>query len=245
MPRKKMTEAEKKAWGAKMKAARAKKRVLPKESVETHAAYSRFESEDVAELKRQIDELKKAMGQQLQTPVLTSRGLLGTQEKYPIDPKYYPDPRDKLSSEPRLEREAFKHRYELKYEVTVSSYETVDGRRIKEPKFNLDLIGIVVDDDGEDTGKRYIARKAVFHEDPDAALIMAREQGVVVDESREKEFLDEMRYLRMRDWLFDIFWPKPPKPQEGFREEVIGNRLVTVYSVNSEESQTMPFDKLK
>jgi hypothetical protein len=83
---------------------------------------------------------------------------------------------------------------------------------MREPKFTIQLNRIVLNDQGEQTNKRYIARRLIFHEDPQAALVVARENNLAVDENNQKEFLDEMRYLRVKDWLFDVFWPKPAQP---------------------------------
>lgn len=228
MPKKNMTPAERKAWGAKMRAAREAK----KEEVHPSPAHE----PTVAELMAQLNELKSKLDfSQPAQQQITSQGFVGTTEKYKVDPKYYPDPRDRIAKEDRLEREAFRHNYELEWDVKVSQYETQDGRRFREPKFELNLVGIQKDDQGNDTGKRFYVRKSVYHEDPDAALVIARENGIPVDESREKEFLDEMRYLRFRDWVFDYFWPKPATQPKGTREEVIGNRLVPVFEKSDQE----------
>ncbi len=91
----------------------------------------------------------------------------------------------------------------------------------------------ILDDNGVVT-KRYRARRLVFHEDPQAAMTIAKDNNILIEAEDEKTFLNEMRYLRCRDWLFDIFWPKPAQDREKTREEVIGNVLVEVVTVNSE-----------
>jgi hypothetical protein len=138
---------------------------------------------------------------------------------------------------------AFNLNYEMDYSVAVSQYEN-KGINYKEPKFQIKLNRVVLDDQGEATPKRYIARQLVFHEDPQAALVIARDNGVEVDKSDEKHFLDEMRYLRVRDWLFDIFWPKPTQASEKIKEEVIGGRLVQVFTKNSEDTAKIDYDKI-
>lgn len=173
-------------------------------------------------------------------------GLVGTFEKYVVDPNYYPDPRERLTKEPKLARFAFPINYEFDWEVTTTSYQTLDGVNTKEPRFNLNLIRIVMDEDtGLPTNGRYIVRKLIFHEDPQAALVIARESGLEVDPTNQREFLSEMQYLRMRDWLLDIFYPKPSNVKTKKREMVIGGKLVEYFEVNSEESETMPFNQLK
>jgi hypothetical protein len=56
-----------------------------------------------------------------------------------------------------------------------------------------------------------------------------------------------MRYLRMRDWLMEAFYPPKPQVVQGRHEEVIGNRVVEVFTVNQEVGNgtpTMPFSSL-
>ena len=170
--------------------------------------------------------------------------LIGEWEKYLVDPSNYPDPTPRLKAEPRLRPIAFEFNYEMEYEVGVSSYQTKTGKNIREPKFQITLNRVVLDDQGQPTNKRYIARRMVFHEDPQAALVIARDNGLTVDKSDEKLFLNEMRYLRVRDWLFDIFWPKPVQEKDKIRDEVIGGTVVQVFTKNSVEPGNIPFDQL-
>jgi hypothetical protein len=65
-----------------------------------------------------------------------------------------------------------------------------------------------------------------------------------VDENNQKEFLDEMRYLRVKDWLFDVFWPRPAQPQEQIREEVIAGTIFQTFEKSSVEADGIDFDKL-
>jgi hypothetical protein len=176
----------------------------------------------------------------------TNRGLVGTHEKYSTNLDIYPDPRKRLTHEDKLARFAFPMNYELEWETGITSYETIDGIRQKEPKFTLKLNRIILDEDtGEDTNRRYTICQAIFFEDPEAAIQVALEKGLEVDESNEKVFLDEMRYLRMRDWLFEAFYPPKPQQKINKHETVIDNRIVEVFEINSENSEKLPFDSLK
>lgn len=173
-------------------------------------------------------------------------GLVGSVEKYIVDPKNYPDPSQRLLDEQRLQRFAVKDNYELNYEVSTTSYQTKDGINMKEPRFKLELIRIIYDEDtGERTTGRYVVCRAFFHEDPQAAIVVARDNGIEVDESNEKAFLDEMRYYRMRDWLMEAFYPPKVQVTKNKREMVVGNKLVEYFEVNSEDSETIPFGQLK
>lgn len=178
-------------------------------------------------------------------PQVANGKLTGTVEKYSLDSKRYADPTARLSAEQRLQRFAFPINYELQFEITQTSYTTIDNVRQIEPKFTLKLIKKIIDEyTGDDTNGRYVITSMVFFEDPETAIIMARENGIEVDDSNEAAFLDEMRYLRMRDWLIDAFYPKPPKATAQ-QEKVIDNRVVSFYEVNNESGDVkIPFDQM-
>jgi hypothetical protein len=53
-----------------------------------------------------------------------------------------------------------------------------------------------------------------------------------------------MRYLRVRDWLFDVFWPKPASSQGAILEEVIGGSLVQISTRSSVDASSPDFDAL-
>lgn len=252
MPKKDWTPEERAAFAAKMKAGREKAKTV---EIET-------KPEEIAD-EQGLDELRSQMREVLETNALLKAALLGNQkaqggqigfdrgkmvgevDKYLIDPANYPDPTPRLKQEKRLLAVNFLYNYELDYDVSVSSYETKTGINMREPKFTIQLNRIVINDQGEQTNKRYIARRLIFHEDPQAALIVARENNLQVDEDNQKAFLNEMRYIRVRDWLFDIFWPKPAQAKDNIHEEVIGGTIVQVFTKNSDEAEGIDFDKLK
>jgi len=194
----------------------------------------------------QMQNPQEATNQQRQGITVSGGGrLLGEVEKYLVDPDNYPDPTPRLRKEPRLQPLAFDYNYELVYEVSVTTYETKTGVNTKEPRFTITMNKIVLDDQGEQTDKRYVARSIMFHEDPQAALVMARQNNIEVDKTNEKAFLDEMRYLRVRDWLFSIFWgEKPADSNKVLSEVVIGGQLVQMFTKSSAESSSIDFDKI-
>lgn len=270
MPKREWTDEERKAFADKMRAARRQKSVTEqpvKQTAPPATDSPKVPEEDPVERvqdEQGLDELKRQMKEIQETNALLKAALLGnTQaqkntigvgkdnkltgevEKYLLDPVNYPDPTPRLRKEPRLQPLAFDYNYELDYSVATSSYETKTGVNMIEPKFHVTLNRIVLDDQGEQTNKRYIARKLVFHEDPQAALVIARDNGIEVDKTDEKAFLNEMRYLRVRDWLFDIFWPKPASDIDKIKEEVIGGTLVQVFTKSSVDPSGIDFDKLK
>lgn len=181
--------------------------------------------------------------------------LVGEVDKYLIDSENYPDPTPRLAAEPRLQSIAFSHNYELDYEFRVRSYETKTGLNMREPEFTVTLNRIVLDGQGNRVKivnpqngkleeKRYRAKRLMFHEDPQAALVIARENNLDVDKSDEQVFLNEMRYYRVRDWLFGVFWPVSAQARAEVQEEAIGGTIVQVFTKSSVEPSQVDFDKL-
>lgn len=199
------------------------------------------------DLRAMVMELQAAqIRNQGAAPSYTQTGAsIGSREKYNTDPNYYPDPREKLALEPRLAPFAFSLNYELDWNVSLSEYTTMDNVRTKEPKFTLKLVRIIRDEfSGEATNGRYDVCQLILHEDEDAAIVVARENGLEVDEDNPREFLDDMRYLRMRNWLIEAFYPPPPTETNKKREMVIDGKIVQYFEVNSENSAAIDFKQL-
>lgn len=269
MPKNSMTPEERKAWGAKMKAAREAKKAekvmdtvlaaeaagdLNPEPVEVSppddSVQEAAKDGDIQALLKRIEELEKQRFFQQAPPVqqgaqVTQGGVVGTTTKY-NNPKSYPDPREKLFDEPKLKIQGFNRDWwDLEWAVTAFRYQTKDGLWFSEPKFDLQLIRIVADEEGMPSSKRYVLHKVTLFEDPDAAMQVANMYGVDVPESLEQAFLDEMRYLRIRDWVLESFYPpKPTQERMNKTETVIGNRLVEVFEANSASPVDVPFNSL-
>ena len=177
---------------------------------------------------------------------VTPTGVVGTTTKYSVDPKAYQDPTGRIADEPKLQRFAFRHNYELTWTITSWAYDTKDNLRYAEPKFDVELRRIMLNKDGEPTSKRFVIRRATFFWDPIAALAIAREQGYELPEQAEKPFLEEMMYLRVRDWVMEAFYPPQiTETKRDKKEMVIDNRLVEVFEISSADSQTIPFEQLE
>lgn len=269
MPKQAWTEEERKAFGEKMRKIREDKAVA-KEKAEAdnqepvepeHQAEPELAGEaTVSELAKQVLELKAQLERIAtaqttpgpayvqQTPQMDPRGkLTGTFEKYIVDPKHYPDPTAQLAKEPKLARFAFDVNYELGWEVTRTQYQTQDGINTVEPRFTVELIKVIIDEEsGEPTTGRYVLRSMVLHEDPQAALTVARDNNVDPESfGGDWPFLDAMRYLRIRDWLLEAFYPPRNTGKKGRKEAVIGNRLVQLYEVSSLDPVAVDFGAKK
>lgn len=272
MVKKKRTQAQIEADKARMAKVRSnrKKNVVipppgetPKEPDIQPPVTDKQDRPDFTAMQKQLDEVMET-NLLLKAAILNNNGgveigqgnkIVGETDKYLIDPEAYPDPTKRLSQEPRLQSIAFNHNYELSYEFKVRPYETKTGLNMREPEFIVTLLRVSLDDQGnriqvenpqtrKKEDKFYIARRLMFHEDPQAALVIARDNNIQLDTSDEKTFLDEMRYLRVRDWLFDVLWPKQSDEQSKIQEEVVGGTIVQVFTKASVEPSAVEFDQL-
>jgi hypothetical protein len=241
------TPEERAAFGAKMKAAREAKQAAVTEETETT-----IQNEDYNSLKAQVEELTRLINSQSvklpeapQGAQITAQGIIGTLHKYNLDPDYYPDYSERLAAEPRLARFAFGENWKLEQSVRPWTYTTLDNRRVAEPQFTIQLIGYVFDEDGEKTGEEFVKRQRIWFEDPESALAVAAQNGLKVEDYQEKEFLDEMRYIGVRDWLLENWYaPSNTNKKSKTRQQVIGNQVVDVYEVSSTTTASIPFNTL-
>jgi hypothetical protein len=215
---------------------------------------SPISSTEYADLLKQVNELKAELRRSASSQFTPQQNvqvnhqgkLTGTHDKYVVNPKNYPDPTPRLSSEPRLQRFAFPINYELEWNVSTTSYQTQDGVNMREPKFTIKLNRVVLNEEGEPTQGRYTLRQAIFHEDPQAAITVAQENGLEIDDFNEKDFLNEMRYLRIKAWLLEAFYPPKNDSKHGRKELVMGNQVVEYFEVAQVAgAPTMSFDQLK
>lgn len=180
-------------------------------------------------------------------PTIQNGKLTGTLDRFPVDANLYVDFTDRLSDDPSLARFGFKENYWLDYRFEVVRYQTIDNIWQQEPKITIDLNRREFNEEtGLPTGGAFKMYRIVIHEDPDTAVYIARLNGIAVpeDPAGEMAFLNEMRFLQVRDWLRECFMPKKPSGHNDKREMVINGRLVEYFEVNSENAQTLPFGEL-
>lgn len=248
MPKKKWTPEERQDFADKMKAAKEAKQNKHEEIVH---------NDDIDLLKAQIKELQERLHlPQAPSPIASTKQVI---TKVTFDPAAYPDPRERLSQEEKLARIAFPLNYGLSWKVEPITYEE-DGLKVRAPRFTLDLLGKVFDEETNEPVKkqdpatkqwseqRYVLKRGMFFEDVDSFIAVANQMGIEVPENILKDFTDEMRYLILRDWLFENFFP-PKRIQNSERTEtVINNRLVEVYETSAEldaPQPEMPFASLR
>ena len=154
---------------------------------------------------------------------------VGVIQRYSVDPNNYKDPREDLASLPELERVAFKHNYMLEWDIDQLIYDTKYGTSFADPKFTLVLYRKMFDEDGQPNGKRILIQTGIFFEDPAASIKEAAALGLPIDNANSREFLEQMRFLRYKAWLLDIFNPKRlTSTKKKVTQMVIDNKVVEV-----------------
>lgn len=233
---KEWTEEERKVFGEKMKAAR-NEQTKPTKEVKTSQ-----EEEKVTLTKEQFDALMSRLESVENVKTTSTTPISGFDQfgkptgiiqRYNIDPSHYTSPVDRLYDIQELKREALRENYELIWDVDQIVYETKYGTSFADPKFSI-VLKRKVYDGGELTDRRIIIQTGVFFEDPAASVKEAIGLGLPINNSNTPEFLEQMRYLRYKQWLLDIFNPQLPKSTKAqAHDEVIDGKVYSIedYSV--------------
>lgn len=255
MPKKNMSEEERKAWGEKMKQARLAKQAEQPQAVpntestsagadtgdtdeETTTVQQGNDPDRIARLEAQIEMLVKLQGGQS-----NQNAPATTHEKYSTQLSIYESPVEKLlewaQTNPKMKQQAFSANFELQYVAEVPPrYQLADKSWERQPKFTLGLLEKAYDDDGnqltrvnergETVDIKYLRKRLVFFEDPDNALAIAHRKGLQLDDQSSQAFLNDMRFIQAQEWLLDVFYPPKPDAGNGFREEAIAGQMVTI-----------------
>jgi hypothetical protein len=155
--------------------------------------------------------------------------IVGTEQKWDIDPNHYPNPIDRLMSEPRLRRFSMDDNYFLTWDITSKPYETKYGYSVQEPFFHMTLYMNMFDDQGEDTGSAIVVQTLHFNEDQQIAIEYAAELGIEVTADNLKEVMNIARYERAKRWLLAIFFPERNfQATNDAKEQAIGGQVVKV-----------------
>lgn len=190
---------------------------------------------------QKLEELEKINPNQAR---ISQNGVQGIVFRYPVEESYYPDPSDRLINEPKLARFAMGENYIFRWSVEGETYEK-NGVTFAEPRFTLELFRKLYTDEGEPmrnpkNGKPVMALVArqMQHEDEMTTKVAAQRLGILDkfgnDDEGFRKLMDEIRYHRIREWLFGIF--TPPKVQtfkNQSRTQVIDGKVVEVF--DSEE----------
>jgi hypothetical protein len=265
--KKALSEEQKQVLRDRMAAARAKKAAMKAAETTTEEPSTRVEASPepaavqetiqnsnesteaiLARALEAIETLAKLQAQGVNTqtgPSMNNGRVVGTVTKYSINPDDYPSPVERIKAEARLAPFAFPLNYDLAYEVGTTSYQSKDGINFIEPKFKLELQRIVRDElTGEPTGRRLVLCRLAMHEDPQSALTVARDNGIDTDGMDELALLNEMRYIQMRDWVFESFFLPISTNRSAQNEMVVDGKIVEFFEVNDQSAKKLPFDNL-
>lgn len=173
------------------------------------------------------------IGRGLNKAYITENGVQGILVKYPVEHSHYPDPTKRLFDEPSLKRFALAENYIFKWEVDGVTYEK-DRVKYSEPRFTLSLFRRLYDENNEPTGKAALVARQMQHEDEVTAQIAAQRMGILDQFESVDQLLDEIRYLRLRQWLFDIFTPpKVVQFKNKSTTQVINGKAVEVFDTEA------------
>lgn len=135
-----------------------------------------------------------------------ANGVTGQVFKYPVEPEYYPNPRERLYDIPFLKRYNLRDNYIITWGVEGVEYEK-NGVAFAEPRFICHLYRRIYDDENNDTGTAALISRTFLHEDRLVALTTANKLGITDQFADEREIMDEIRFIRVRDWLIALFTP--------------------------------------
>lgn len=190
---------------------------------------------------QKIDEIARLSGASV-----GANGVEGIVSKYPVEKSYYPDPTNRLMAEPSLQRYALQHNYLFRWNVDGVEY-IKNNVAFSEPRFTLELFRKIYDDDGVPTGKAALVTRNMLHEDQMTTRMASVKLGLVEKfgegEDNMRELMDEVRYWRMQQWLFQVFSPaKIETHRKRPTTQVIDGKVVEVFDtetlIDKESAQT-------
>ena len=250
MPKTSWTPEERKAFGDKMRALRQNKgqetgvkvdeQAVTAEEVASNQAPNQPEEKvkSVTLTQAQFDELMNRLDK-VETArtetVKPDTGFdqygkpTGVIQRYSLDPSYYDDPRDNLYDLPELRRYGLRENYELDWDVNQLVYETKYGTSMADPKFSITVKRVMYDNAGQKTTKRVIIQTGVFFEDPASSIKEAVQLGLPIDKANTSEFMSQMRFLRYKQWLMDVFNPQlPQSTKASITNQVIDGKVYQI-----------------
>lgn len=249
---KKWTEAERKAFGEKMKAARQKRNEQATETVAQETAPSQAQTNEtgsvtltqdqfnemMSRLQKLEEEKRQAAAQPDATPatqVDASGRPIGVNEKFPIDPSLYQSPIEQLFDDPLFARFALRENFMFDWSVHPLRYQNIFGIWQVEPKFELVMSRKLRNSDGslklskEGKPQAAVVGRFVCFEDPPRDMQEAAEAGLSPDDVGTPEFSKKMRYYQYKKFVSERL--NPPRPEDNkkrSKEEVIGGRVYEI-----------------
>lgn len=172
---------------------------------------------------------------------VNKQGVQGAVDLASTNIKDYEDPRERLYEEfdksERTSRLGLRKNYSLKWSVEADVFKK-DGVSYRFPRFRCELWQLLFNDDGtpltrvNKNGKTvrkeaFLRRSLQKAEDEVDAQIAIKKMGFEA-EVDETNLLNELRYLRLRDWLLEKFFPPTVEYEDTEEERVIGGVVLPV-----------------
>ena len=253
---KEWTPEERKAFGEKMKAAKAAKKPQTKTTQkqnETNTNPVQPESSTEVPTKKdnqeilieQLIKMVDALQQQRTQPTGTAANMsglglnqagqiTGVITKYPLDKDYYPDPCEELANMPELVRFGFKENYDLKWDIHTQPYQTNTNIWYNEPWHIVTLYKRLFDDDGNPVMEKdengnldeVVYIKNTGYFFEDDMAVQQEAQRLGLTEFDSSELSNILRLERMKTWLKNIFYPPKPKSQYNDKQVVVNGQVV-------------------
>lgn len=248
----KLTEEHKAKLAAGREAAKARK-AAAQTQVQTPVESQNPTSQNITatdlllqKLMAEVEELKKTKNPEMTTeaalqytaqmqgqPVIGKNGIQGKMFRYPIEPSYYPNPIERLYDLPELSRFNLRENYFFDWEVEGIEYEKY-GVTYAEPKFTVRLFRKLYGDDGAANGQFALINRQIQHEDEIVARAAADKLGVTDSFDNFADMMTEMRFMRIRQWVLDLF--KPPQVETHKNkaiQQVIDGKVVEVFDTEA------------
>lgn len=250
MTKKIWTKEEKQAFADKMKKAKLQKvnsNLTKQADKQTDTDETLSKHDQLLEvLIKMVDTLQKNQSTPIITPsnpihnrqnsninISSTGDIQGIINKYPIDKDFYPNPVNELLdyAEKAMPAIAIRVTHDILWDVVAHPYQTANNIWYNEPWHIIQIDKRLFDDQGEplrdkDSGDEIVIRWRVgyFFEDEIMVKQAANKQGLKDYDS--DNLANEIRLLRMKRWLKDIFYPPKPKPTHSDRQVVVNGQVV-------------------
>jgi len=161
-------------------------------------------------------------------------GVQGRIFKYPVDKGFYPDPTSRLYDEERLRRFNLRDNFLFDWDVEGVEYEKYNVT-YAEPRFTVRLFRRIFEEDGiTPTGQMALVNRNILHEDEVVARAAADKLGMTDKFDSFQDMMNEMRYYRIRQWLFELFTPADIHSHtRQARQMVVDGRVVEMYDTET------------
>lgn len=232
---KELSDEERQAVGARLKAARQAKQ--QKKEADQEVAEATQPNQIGAIIAAVLEKMEERQG--------SNRRSGRTIEVYPVDKAHYPDPTERLYDVPELRRFALRDNYRVYWDVKLSTYQTADGQWYREPRFETELWRFPKEHElleAEEKGLKQITPQTEIFigrqlqsEDDVVTKKIAEEMGLKVGRDFESfdQLMDEIRFEIIKRWLLSLpefGGGRPSQKTDTGAETALGGRVVKIHN---------------